>query len=144
MKIKLINKSNNDAPKYATIGSSGVDIRAYLSEKVVLNPMERKMIKTGLYLELPIGYEAQIRCRSGLAIKNGISLINNIGTIDSDYRGEICVLIVNLSDTPFEINNGDRIAQMVICKYERVDFELVNEISQTERGEGGFNSTGIK
>ena len=144
MKIKIINKSTNEIPSYATEHSAGMDLRAFLPNSIVLQPMERQMIPTGIYIELPDGYEAQIRCRSGLAIKNGISVINGIGTVDTDFRGELCVLLVNLSKKLFTINNGDRIAQMVIKKYEKCEWEQVNELSETERGEGGFSSTGIK
>ena len=144
MKIKIINKSTNEIPSYATEHSAGMDLRAFLPNSIVLQPMERQMIPTGIYIELPDGYEAQIRCRSGLAIKNGISVINGIGTVDTDFRGELCVLLVNLSKKLFTINNGDRIAQMVIKKYEKCEWEQVNELSETERGDGGFSSTGIK
>lgn len=145
MKIKLINKSNNEIPSYATIGSAGMDIRAHIVEgKITLAPMERYMIPTGLFIELPEGYEAQIRPRSGLAIKSGITVINTPGTIDHDYRGEVCVLLINLSTEDYHIYNGDRIAQMIINKYEKAEFELVDTLSETERGEGGFGHTKIK
>ncbi len=147
MKIKIVNKSNNDLPSYATTGSAGMDIRAYISPNesgIYLSPMERKMIHTGLYVELPEGYELQVRPRSGLAIKNGITVINTPGTLDSDYRGELCVLLINLSTETFIINNGDRIAQMVINQHEKAEWDQVNELSNTERGSGGFNSTGTK
>ena len=144
MKIKVVNKSNNELPSYATAGSAGMDIRCFSSDIITLLPMERKMIPTGLYIQLPHGYEAQIRCRSGLAIKYGISVINGIGTIDEDFTGEICVLLINLSNEYFEIHNGDRIAQMVINKYEKSEWEQVEILSETERGSGGFNSTGVK
>lgn len=141
MKIRIINKGGQ-LPSYETIGSAGMDLRALLAESKVLMPMERALIPTGLFIELPQGYEAQVRARSGLAIKYGITLINAVGTIDSDYRGEICVPLVNLGDEPFEIKNGERIAQMVIARYEAVQWEVVDELSETERGEGGFGHTG--
>ena len=147
MNIKIVNKSNNKLPEYATIHSAGMDLMANLPEfeiPLTLMPMERKMVPTGIYIKLPEGYEAQIRCRSGMAIKNGISVINGIGTIDSDYIGQVCVLLVNLSDKPFDINHGDRIAQMVINKYEVADWVVVDELESTERGSGGFGHTGVK
>lgn len=141
MEIKLVTKHGN-IPAYETTGSAGMDIKATLDEPVTLNPGERKLIPTGLFIELPQGYEAQIRARSGLAIKHGITLINAIGTIDSDYRGEIKVPLVNLGDTAFEIKDGERIAQMVIAKYEQITWKTVDELSETERGAGGFGHTG--
>lgn len=144
MKINIINKSNNDLPTYATIGSAGLDLRAFISDDITLSSLERKMIPTGLYIQLPVGYEAQIRPRSGLAIKNGITCINSPGTIDSDFIGEICILLVNLSTEKFTIQSGDRIAQMIISKHEIAEWNIVNELEQTERGEGGFSSTGVK
>lgn len=147
MKVKIVNKSEFDLPKYQTSGSAGMDLRAFITQNngiISLSPMERKMIPTGIYIQLPEGYEAQVRCRSGMAIKNGIAVINGIGTIDSDYRGECCVLLVNLSDSFFEIHNGDRIAQMVINKYEKCEWDETTELDNTERGQGGFSSTGIK
>ncbi len=145
MKIKIVNKSNNELPSYATDGSAGMDIRAYVHEgKTTLLPMERQMIHTGLYMEIPIGYEVQIRPRSGMAIKSGITVLNTPGTIDSDYRGEVCVILINLSNEPFHVYNGDRIAQMVISEYVKGDLELSSELSETDRGEGGFGSTKIK
>jgi dUTP pyrophosphatase len=143
-KIKIVNKSTNKLPEYATIHSAGMDLMAYIPDRleITLNPMERKMIHTGIYIKLPEGYEAQIRPRSGLAIKYGVTVINTPGTIDSDYIGEVCVLLVNLSDKPFDINHGDRIAQMVINKYEVIDWDVVDELEQTERGTGGFGHTG--
>lgn len=142
--VKVVNKSSNPLPEYATEGSAGMDLSANTTEDIVLNPFERKMIPTGIYIQLPERYEAQIRPRSGLAIKYGISIINCVGTIDSDYRGEICVLLVNLSNDPFTIHNGDRIAQMIINKYETCEWILVDELNETERGDGGYGSTGIK
>lgn len=141
MKIKLITKSGN-IPEYETSGSAGMDLKAVLDETVVLVPGERKLIPTGLYIELPFGYEAQVRARSGLAIKHGITLINCVGTIDSDYRGEIKVPLVNLGSEDFEIKNGERIAQMVIAKYEQIRWQVTDELSETQRGEGGFGHTG--
>jgi dUTP pyrophosphatase len=143
MKVKIINQSNNPLPEYKTKGSAGVDISAHLTETVVLKPLERQLIPTGLFLELPEGVEAQIRPRSGLAIKNGITCLNTPGTIDSDYRGEIKVILINLSNEDFTINNGDRIAQMVIAKYEQVTFEAVEVLEATTRGAGGFGHTGV-
>ena len=143
MKVKIINQSNNPLPEYKTKGSAGVDISAHLTETVVLKPLERQLIPTGLFLELPEGVEAQIRPRSGLAIKNGITCLNTPGTIDSDYRGEIKVILINLSNEDFAINNGDRIAQMVIAKHEQVIFKAVEVLEATTRGAGGFGHTGV-
>ena len=140
--ISIINKSSNPLPEYATEGSSGMDIRAFLNEKVVLEPLQRELIPTGLYLELPAGYEAQIRPRSGLAIKQGITCLNTPGTIDADYRGEIKIILINLSGEKVTINNGDRIAQMVFQKVEKVKLKEVENINVTERGTGGFGHTG--
>jgi len=142
MTIQIINKSNNPLPAYATIASAGVDLRANLTESIILNPLERKLIPTGLFIALPIGYEAQIRPRSGLALKNGITVLNTPGTIDADYRGEIGVILINLSNEPFTINNGDRICQMVIAKHEQAEWNLVEILESTDRGSGGFGSTG--
>ena len=142
MKVKIVNKSAFDVPKYATPQSAGLDLRANISEPIVLKPLERKLIPTGLFIELPDGYEAQIRPRSGLAIKSGISLVNTPGTIDPDYRGEIGVVLINLSNDEFVLNSGERIAQMVICKFERVEWESVTDLSLSQRGDGGFGSTG--
>lgn len=142
--VNIINKSNNPLPQYATSGSAGVDLRAFIDEPIVLKPFERVAIPTGLYLELPVGYEAQIRPRSGLAIKNGITVLNTPGTIDSDYRGEIKVILINLSNTDFVINSGDRICQMVISNYTYVNFNLVSDINETDRGNGGFGHSGVK
>lgn len=142
--IKIINKSTNDIPKYQTENSAGVDIRAFLDEDLVLKSGEFKLVSTGIYLEIPSSYEVQIRARSGLSIKHGIGLVNGIGTIDSDYRGEIKVPLINFSKEDFTIENGMRIAQMVLSKYEKIDFEEVDELSDSERQDGGFGSTGVK
>lgn len=142
--IKIINKSKNDIPKYQTENSAGVDIRASLDEDLVLKAGEFKLVSTGIYLEIPSSYEVQIRARSGLSIKHGIGLVNGIGTIDSDYRGEIKVPLINFSKDDFTIENGMRIAQMVLSKYEKIDFEEVDELSDSERQDGGFGSTGVK
>ena len=143
MKLKVISKSGR-VPAYATNGSSGLDLFAFLPEAVELAPMEIKLIPTGLILEIPEGCEGQVRARSGLALKHGITLINSVGTIDSDYRGELKVPLINLGGEPFTINDGDRIAQLIITKYERVDVEITDELDDTERGEGGFGHTGVK
>ena len=143
MKIKIINKSKNALPKYQTALSAGMDLYANIEESVTLKPLERKLISTGLLIELPQGFEAQIRPRSGLAIKNGITVLNTPGTIDADYRGEIGVILVNLSAEPFTINDGDRIAQMIIAKHETAVWEEVTELDKTDRGAGGFGSTSI-
>lgn len=142
MRVKIINKSNNALPAYETASSAGMDLRAFVDADVVLKPFERKLIPTGLYIELPDGYEAQIRPRSGLAIKSGITVLNSPGTIDADYRGEIKVILINLSQDDFIIKSGDRICQMVITKHEKAEFVEVDEISETERGAGGFGHTG--
>ena len=144
MKIKIINKSNHNLPNYETIASAGMDLRASLSESRVLKPLERTIVGTGLFIELPIGTEAQVRPRSGLAAKEGITVLNAPGTIDADYRGEIGVILVNLSNEDFIINNGERIAQLVIAKHERAEWQESIELSETTRGEGGFGSTGVK
>ena len=144
MKIKIINKSSHDLPHYETIASAGMDLRANLSESRILKPLERTIVGTGLFIELPVGIEAQVRPRSGLAAKKGITVLNAPGTVDADYRGEIGVILVNLSNEDFEINNGERIAQLVIAKHERADWEQVEVLSDTDRGEGGFGSTGNK
>ena len=144
MKIKIINKSRQDLPHYETIASAGMDLRASLAESRILKPLERTIVGTGLFIELPIGTEAQVRPRSGLAAKKGITVLNAPGTIDADYRGEIGVILVNLSNENFTINNGERIAQLVIAKHERADWEEVEMLSDTDRGEGGFGSTGVK
>ena len=144
MNIKIINKSNHDLPNYETGASAGMDLRANLAESVILQPLGRVIIPTGLFLELPLGIEAQVRPRSGLAAKKGITVLNAPGTIDADYRGEVGVILINLSNEPFTIENGERIAQMVIAKHERAEWSLVDSLSETARGEGGFGSTGIK
>ncbi|MFV9549537.1 dUTP diphosphatase [Algibacter sp. PT7-4] len=144
MKVKIINKSNHDLPHYETIASAGMDLRANISEARILKPLERSIVPTGLFLELPVGIEAQVRPRSGLAAKKGITVLNAPGTIDADYRGEVGVILVNLSNEDFVINNGERIAQLVIAKHERAEWEEVKTLSVTDRGEGGFGSTGTK
>jgi len=143
MNIRIINRSKNTLPAYETIHSAGMDLRADLESTVLLNPMERKLIPTGLHIELPEGYEAQIRPRSGLAYKHGISIVNSPGTVDADYRGEIKVLLINLSTEPFEINTGDRIAQMVVSKHEKVEWQQVEILNETTRGAGGYGHTGV-
>ncbi|MDR2065118.1 MAG: dUTP diphosphatase [Prevotellaceae bacterium] len=144
MKVKIVNKSAYELPQYATSLSAGLDLRANISEAVIIKPMERQLVSTGLFIELPDGYEAQVRPRSGLAVKYGISLVNTPGTIDPDYRGEIRVILINLSNDEFVLNPGERIAQMVICKFERIEWECVRDLSLSERGDGGFGSTGTK
>ena len=144
MEVKVINKSNNSLPEYSTSQSAGMDLRAFITEPVILGVLDRALIPTGLYIEMPEGYEAQVRPRSGLAIKHGITVINSPGTVDADYRGEICVELVNLSNTPFTVEPGERIAQLVFSKYEKVDFVEVEELSKTERGTGGIGHTGLK
>ncbi|WP_291399393.1 dUTP diphosphatase [Daejeonella sp.] len=143
MTIRIINKSEHPLPAYETLASAGMDLRANLSEQVLLKPMERKLVPTGLFIELPLGFEAQIRPRSGLALKYGITVLNSPGTIDADYRGEIKILLINFSDTNFEINNGDRIAQMIVAKHEQVIWEAVESLSDTLRGAGGYGHTGL-
>jgi dUTP pyrophosphatase len=143
MNIRIINKSKNSLPAYETLHAAGMDLRADLEEMATLEPMERKLIATGLYMELPEGFEAQIRPRSGLAFKHGIGIVNSPGTIDADYRGEIKVLLVNLSDQPFEINTGDRIAQMIIARHEKANWIQVEELNDTVRGAGGYGHTGV-
>lgn len=143
MNIRIINKSANDLPAYETIHSAGMDLRADLEGQVMLNPMERKLIPTGLFIELPEGFEAQIRPRSGLAFKYGISIVNSPGTIDADYRGEIKVLLINLSTEPFAINSGDRIAQMIVSRHEKVSWQAVEVLNETSRGAGGYGHTGV-
>ncbi|WP_288897809.1 dUTP diphosphatase [uncultured Capnocytophaga sp.] len=142
MIVKIINTSTNELPAYQTAGAAGLDIRANLEEPIVLTPLQRTLVPTGLFLEIPEGYEVQVRPRSGLAAKHGITVINAPGTIDSDYRGEVKVPIVNLSDESFTIAHGERIAQMIFAKYERVTFQQVEELSDTQRGTAGFGSTG--
>ena len=142
MKVKIINKSNNPTPTYETSLSAGMDLRAYIEGPITLSPGERKLIKTGLHIELPEGYEAQVRPRSGLAFKKGITVLNSPGTIDADYRGDIGVILINHSNEEFAVNSGDRIAQLVISKFEKVDWETSDEINSTSRGDSGFGSTG--
>lgn len=144
MIIKIINKSNHPLPNYETIASAGMDLRAYIIQPISLKPLERIIVKTGLFIELPIGFEAQVRPRSGLAAKKGITVLNAPGTIDADYRGEIGVILVNLSNQDFLIENGERIAQLVIAKHERAEWIDVEKLTETSRGDGGFGSTGIK
>jgi dUTP pyrophosphatase len=144
MNVRIINNSKHPLPSYQTMGSAGMDLRANLEEAVVIKPLERALIPTGLFIELPLGFEAQIRPRSGLAFKHGLTVLNSPGTVDSDYRGEVKVLLVNLSDTPFKVENGERIAQMVIAKHETIRWEEVRELVETERGAGGYGSTGVK
>ncbi len=142
MKIEIINRSHHPLPQYATVLSAGVDLRANLTESVTLEPMQRGLIPTGLFMALPAGYEAQVRPRSGLALKHGITVLNSPGTIDADYRGEICVIVVNLSSVPFVIEDGERIAQMVIARHEQAEWAETEELSLTDRGAGGFGHTG--
>ncbi|MDD5788379.1 MAG: dUTP diphosphatase [Bacteroidales bacterium] len=142
--VKVINKGHQPLPAYATEMSAGMDLRANLEEPVTLQPMERKLIPTGLYIALPVGHEAQIRPRSGLALKHGVTVLNTPGTVDADYRGEVKVLLVNLSDVPFVVNDGERIAQMIVAKYEQVEFVEVDQLDETERGAGGYGHTGVK
>ena len=144
MKIRIVNKSHHPLPAYGTEQSAGMDLRAFTGQPVMLRPMERKLIPTGLYIELPAGFEAQVRPRSGLALKHGITVLNSPGTIDADYRGEIGVILVNLSETEFTVNDGDRIAQMVISQYIKADLTETEKIEMTKRGEGGFGHSGRK
>lgn len=144
MKLKIVNTSDNPLPTYETEGSAGVDLRAQLQEPVMLKPLQRALIPTGLFIELPDGYEAQVRPRSGLALKKGVTVLNSPGTIDSDYRGEIKIILINLSNETTIINTGERIAQLIISKYEKVSFKEVDELNETKRGEGGFGHTGVK
>lgn len=144
MKVNIVNRSRFELPQYATVHSAGLDLRANLDEPVTLKPLERSLVPTGLFIELPEGFEAQIRPRSGLAAKHGISLVNTPGTIDPDYRGEIKVILVNLSDIPFTLQPGERIAQMVIARFEHISWNEVDMLSETARGEGGFGHTGVK
>ncbi|MHB1178708.1 MAG: dUTP diphosphatase [Daejeonella sp.] len=143
MNIKIINRSGHALPAYETSSSAGMDLRADLKEPVILAPMGRKLIPTGLYMELPVGFEAQIRPRSGLALKHGISILNSPGTIDADYRGELKILLINFSDSDFEVGNGDRIAQMIISRHEQVNWEQVETLTETVRGTGGYGHTGL-
>jgi len=143
MKIKIVNNSQNPLPEYKTLGASGLDLLADNETPIVINPMERLLVPTGLFVEIPLGFEGQVRARSGLSIKNGITLVNCVGTIDSDYRGELKIPVINLGDEAFEIKRGDRIAQLIIAKYERIDWETVDSVEDTHRGTGGFGSTGV-
>ena len=142
--VKVVNKSGNELPRYSTPDSAGMDLRASLSEPVTLAPMQRALIPTGIYIALPKGYECQIRPRSGLALKHGVTVLNSPGTIDADYRGEIGVILVNLSDKPFVVNNGERICQMVVARYDCVAWQQVETLDETERGAGGFGHTGVE
>ncbi len=142
MKVKIINKSNNPLPSYSTIGSSGMDLRAFIDDDITLKPLERTLIPTGIYISIPEGYEVQIRPRSGLSIKHAITLINCVGTIDSDYRGELKIPVVNLSNESYTISSGDRICQMVLQKYEKIEFIEVEILDETDRSDGGFGHTG--
>ena len=143
MRIRIVNKSTNPLPQYGTKASAGIDLRANLKADIIMKPLERTIVPTGLYIEIPIGYEAQVRPRSGLAIKKGITVLNTPGTIDADYRGEIMIILINLSNEEFVIQHGERIAQMVIAAHEQAEWELVEDLSETERGSGGFGSTGM-
>ncbi|CAM1334338.1 Deoxyuridine 5'-triphosphate nucleotidohydrolase [Tenacibaculum aestuariivivum] len=143
MNVQIINKSKHQTPAYETNGAAGMDLRANITEAITLKPLERAIIKTGLFIALPVGFEAQVRPRSGLAAKNGVTVLNAPGTIDADYRGEIGVILVNLSNDNFVINDGERIAQLVIAKHERINWQEVNKLNDTERGTGGFGSTGV-
>ncbi len=143
MQIQIINKSKHELPSYETIASAGMDLRANISEAITLKPLERTIVKTGLFIALPVGTEAQVRPRSGLAAKKGITVLNAPGTVDADYRGEIGVILVNISNEDFVINDGERIAQLVIAKHERAEWDVVEVLSETERGAGGFGSTGV-
>lgn len=143
-KVKIVNRSNNPLPSYSTSQSAGMDLRASLNEPVTLQPLERRLIPTGVYIELPVGYECQIRPRSGLALKRGLTVLNTPGTIDADYRGEVGVILVNLSAEPQVIENGERICQMVVARHETVEWEPVETLDETERGAGGFGHTGTK
>lgn len=144
MKVKVINRSAYDLPQYETALAAGLDMRANITESITLGPLERTLVPTGLFIELPEGYEMQVRPRSGLAAKHGLSLVNAPGTIDADYRGEIKVILVNLSNTPYELKPGERVAQLVVSQFTRVEWEQVEELGETERGAGGFGSTGVK
>ena len=144
MKIKIVNKSKHPLPEYATPGSAGMDLRANIDAPITLAPGERKLIPTGIYIALPVGYEAQVRPRSGLALKYGIGLANMLGTVDSDYRADVGVILINLGQEDFVVNDGERIAQMVITKHERAEWVVVYELDETERGEGGYGHTGVK
>lgn len=144
MKVQIVNHSHHPLPEYATPQSAGLDLRANLEEPIVLKPLERVLVPTGLYIALPVGYEGQVRPRSGLAIKYGITVLNSPGTVDSDYRGELRTILVNLSNEPFVINDGERIAQLIVTRHEQVEWESVDQLEETERGAGGFGHTGVK
>lgn len=144
MTVEIINKSRHSLPKYETMASAGVDLRANIDAPIVLKPLERCLVKTGLFMAIPVGYEGQVRPRSGLALKSGITVLNSPGTIDADYRGEVGVILINLSNEPFTIQDGERIAQLVVSKCEQAEFCVVDELTTTERGVGGFGSTGVK
>ncbi len=144
MNIRIVNHSNNPLPEYATEASAGMDLKAFLPEPVSIKPLERILIPTGIHIELPVGFEAQVRPRSGLAVKKGVTVLNSPGTIDADYRGEIKVILVNLSNEEVRFENGDRIAQMIIARHEKAEWEECDELNETQRGAGGFGSTGIK
>ena len=143
MTIKIVNQSQNPLPEYKTLGASGMDLLSNNEDTITIAPMERQLVPTGIFVEIPLGFEGQVRARSGLSIKNGITLVNCVGTIDSDYRGELKIPIINLGDEPFTINKGDRIAQLIIAKYERIEWEAVETVEDTHRGTGGFGSTGV-
>ncbi len=143
MEVKIINKSHHDLPRYETDQSAGMDLRANLDQPVTLQPMERRLVPTGLFIALPKGFEAQVRPRSGLAIKRGVTVLNSPGTIDADYRGEVCVIIINLSQEPFVVNDGERIAQLVVARHEQAQWTPVEVLDETERGSGGFGHTGV-
>ena len=144
MNIKIVNRSKHELPQYGSLHAAGMDLKANIDKPVILQPLDRVLVPTGLFIELPVGYEAQVRPRSGLAIKNGITVLNTPGTIDADYRGEICVIMINLSKSDFTINDGDRIAQMVVAKHETVEWDSVSVLEESKRGTGGFGSTGQK
>lgn len=144
LNVKVINKSKHDLPEYATEAAAGLDLRANIDESIMLKPLERALVKTGVFMELPVGYEAQVRPRSGLAYKKGITVLNSPGTIDADYRGEVGVILVNLSNEPFEVVDGERIAQLVVAKHEQISWETVEVLGESDRGAGGFGSTGKK
>ncbi len=144
MKVKVINKSKHELPNYSTIASAGMDLRANIEESINLKPLERTIVKTGIFMELPVGYEAQVRPRSGLAFKKGITVLNSPGTVDADYRGEVGVILVNISSDDFLIEDGERIAQMVIAKHEQAEWVEADVLDESERGSGGFGSTGVK
>lgn len=144
MKIRIVNKSKHELPQYATPLSAGLDLRANIDSPIILGPMERCLVPTGLFMALPAGYEAQVRPRSGLALKRGVTVLNSPGTIDADYRGEVCIILVNLSTEPFTIEDGERVAQMVIARHEQAEWEVTEVLDETERGEGGFGHSGRK